>query len=433
MAKESIIRSMTRLANEYGAVNLSQGFTDEAPEFDMVWGAIAALIGGTGKGIEQLSNISLRDILSRMQKDGSDLLDTKLKDILRAVRNPQDAYNQYSYPFGLPELRQAISDYTDRFQHFRPDVETEITVVAGATEGAFSCLAALCRRGDEIIIIQPYHEMYLAQAMVLGLSPKYVTLREDTKTKTWNLDLDELEGAIGNRTRVLILNTPHNPTGKVFTSKELEGIADICRRHDVVPVTDEIYEHFLYNGHKHISIATLDGMRDRTITINAITKTGHATGWRVGWVISPTKYTPEIRGVHDTLVIQSPTPLQKGAERLLRLGDDFFSSIATRYQEKRRLLLEALEQVGFVVSPPEGSYYIFANYEGVPALKDLPAMDAAIYLMKDFGVASVPGSNFYATGGFGDKYLRFAFCKNTNTLKDAAAKLRKLCTARVAR
>jgi aminotransferase len=426
MAEESTIRLMTRLADQYQAINLSQGFTDEAAIYEMVWGAIAASLGGTEAGISSLNEITLKDIYQSMNIDIGTFLEMRLKDILELLQNPMDIYNQYSYPFGLPELRIAVADYTERFHGFHPDPESEITIVVGATEGVFTSLRAICNSGDEIIVLQPFHEMYPSQAAILGLKPRYITLKENLQYKVWDLDRTELEEVINTNTRALILNTPHNPTGKVFTRDEMEFIAGICKAHNVLVVTDEIYEHILYTDRKHFSMAAIEGMREQCIVVNSISKTGNATGWRVGWIISPPEYTPIIRGIHDTMVIQSPTPLQKGAERLLRLNDGFYRDLRERYIEKRKILVEALQGIGFTVIPPEGSYYLFANYSNVPALRGLSPMEAAMYLIKEVGVASVPGDNFYALGDFGNSYLRLAFCRSIKALQEAAMRLEKL-------
>lgn len=426
MVKESTIRLMTRLANQHQAVNLSQGFTDEAAIYDMVWGGIAAMLGGTDDGIERLGNTTLHDIHEAAGGDIQHFMGMKLKDALARLQNPRDAFNQYCYPFGLAELRAAVADYTERFQGYRPDPETEITIVLGATEGLFTSLRALCKPGDEIIIIQPFHEMYPSQAGILGLEARFVTLREDRQSGTWVLDMDEVESAISEKTCVLVLNSPHNPTGKVFTEGEMKDIASLCARHNIIVITDEIYEHILYDGRKHVSMAAMSGMRERTLVVNAVSKTGNATGWRVGWIISPPEYTTTIRAIHDNMVIQAPTPLQKGVVRLLELDDTFYRRLPNDYIPKCNVLLEALQKTGFGITPPEGSYYLFADYTNVPALKGMSPMDAAIYLIKEIGVASVPGDNFYQVGNHGDSYLRFAFCRSIESLQEAGRRLSRL-------
>ena len=423
--QESVIRRMTRLAIEHRAVNLSQGFTDEAPAYEMVWGGISALLGGTDEYIDHLERLTLKQILEE-EGGKEDLLALGLKDLLAQFQNPQDLFNQYSFPFGLPELRKAIAEYTRRFRDFHPDPDTEITVVLGATEGLACSLRAACRPGDGVIVIQPFHEMYPSQARVFGLRPEYVSLRENPALGKWELDREEFETAINKDARVLVLNTPHNPTGKVFTKEELLFIAECCRRKDLLVITDEIYEHILYGSSEHHCLATFEDMREHTIVLNSISKTGNATGWRIGWVLSPRTYTASIRAIHDSLVIQAPTPLQKGAVHLLGLGNDFYDQIRRTYRKKLGILMTALQQVGFQITPPEGSYYLFANYRQIPVLRELSPTDAAMFLIKKIGVASVPGDNFYQVGNSGDQYLRFAFCRGMDTLGEAARRLQAL-------
>ncbi len=417
--QESVIRRMTRLSLEHNAVNLSQGVTDEPVLYDLAWAGIAAILGGSDEGAEHLHALTLRDLLTR--NPGND--NRSLKDLCAILQPEHDRYNQYSFPYGLPELREAIADYTRRFYAFRPNPETQITVTAGATEGLSSTLCALCNPGDCVIVLQPFHEMYPNQASLFGLHCEYVTLRE--KSDGWAIDKDEWATA-AKRARALILNTPHNPTGKVFSEAELAFIADLCYKHDLFLITDEIYEHILYGDCVHICPATLAGMAERTIVINAITKTANASGWRVGWVISPEQHTPRIRAIHDTLVVQAPTPLQKGAEHLLRLPDAIFKNIHKPFLQKRDLLLNALQSIGFKITPPDGAYYLFADYRSVPTLCDLNATDAALYMTREIGVTPVPGDNFYATGSEGDRYLRFAFCRTLDSLSEAAERLKKL-------
>jgi len=426
MVKESTIRLMTRLANEYGAVNLSQGFTDEPAIYEMVWGGISASLGGTEEGINRLEGTLLRDILKQTGGDIDRFLDMSLKDILKILQQDKDAYNQYSYPFGLPELRKAIADYTYRFQGYRPDSESEITVVLGATEGLYVSLLTLCNRGDKIIVMQPFHEMYIMQAEILGLDVDYVTLIEDKAKQKWVLDFHDLQEKITENTRALVLNTPHNPTGKVFSFDEMKVLADICVARNIFVITDEIYEHILYNGRKQISMAAMNDMRAHTFVVNSASKTGYATGWRVGWVISPLAYTTRVRAFHDTMVVQAPTPLQKGVVRLLNMSETFYSDMPALYADKKDLLSSTLKRLGFSVTSPEGSYYLFAGYSGVPAIENMSPMEAATFLIKQVGVASVPGDNFYKKGHTDVKYLRFAFCRCMESLEEAAGRLKKL-------
>lgn len=427
MAKttESVIRLMTRLAAQHQAVNLSQGFTDEAPHFELVWGGIAAALGGDDEHMEWLEGLTLGQIGDKLGVDGEALSQMPLRQVLAGLQNPRDRFNQYSYPFGLPELREAIAAYTERFYGFRPDPDTQITVVLGATEGLSSLLRATCEPGDGLVVFQPFHEMYPSQAAIFGLEPRYVSLREDAGAAVWRMDRDEVSRAAGPGTRAIILNTPHNPTGKVFDADDMAFLAQLCRERDLWVFTDEIYEHIVYDGRRHLCMAAVEDMAERTFVVNSISKTGSATGWRVGWVISPEAYTTRIRAIHDTMVIQAPTPLQKGTTRLLNAGDDVFHTMHQGYDRKRQALMAGLRQVGFQVSPPEGSYYLFANYRGVDALKDMSPMDAAMFLIETVGVASVPGDNFYRVGDEGQNYLRFAFCRSLEQIKEAGARLQK--------
>lgn len=406
---------MTRLAVEHGAVNLSQGFPDEPPPVELVTAAFEAMMGGTVEGVERLAQVGVRDLTPQGET-------SRLTDALAALQHPRDLFNQYSFPFGLRDLRVAIADYTERLYGFRPEPDTEVTVSLGATEGLCSALGSLLRPGDGVIVMQPFHEVYPNQARVFGLRPVFVTLRENRATGRWELDLEALEHVARAGARAIVLNTPHNPTGKVFTDEELTSIARLCQTYDMLAITDEIYEHMVYSG-RHECLATLPGMRERTIVVNSISKTGSATGWRVGWVIAPPEFTSRLRGVHDTLVIQAPTPLQKAAIRLLEQPQAFYDRLRATYLQKRTLLTGALQRVGFRVSPPEGAYYLFADYREVPVLRDLSPMPAAMTLIEKYGVASVPGDNFYAGDREGDRYLRFAFCRSLTTLGEAARRL----------
>ncbi|HJN46957.1 MAG: aminotransferase class I/II-fold pyridoxal phosphate-dependent enzyme [Vicinamibacterales bacterium] len=421
---ESVIRRMTRLAVEHDAVNLSQGFTDEPPVFDLVWAAVSAMLGGNDEQSDRLCASTLRELVPGADPD--ELLDRPLKTVLARLQGRRDRLNQYSFPFGLTELREAIADYTERLYLWRPDPATEVTVTLGATEALASVLGAVCRAGDRVIVPQPYHEMYPSQAAIFGLEPDYVTLVEQLDGGGWELDRDEWVAAAARGARALILNTPHNPTGKVFSADDLTFVAELAARHDLLIIVDEIYEHIVFDGHRHQSLAALPGMRARTIVVNSISKTGNATGWRVGWVIAPAVLSPPIRGFHDTMVIQAPTPLQRATVTLLGLDQDVYDRLRAAYVRKRDTLMAALRKAGFGVSPPEGAYYLFARYRGVPAIGAQSPMAAALHLIKEIGVASVPGDNFYTTGAAGDQYLRFAFCRSLPTLEEAAKRLAML-------
>ena len=422
--KETVIRRMTRLAVEHGAVNLSQGFTDEAPVFDMVWGGVSAMLGGTQEGVDRIESMTLREILAA-RGSGGNSLDLTLKEVVAGIRNPRDQLNQYSFPFGIPELRHAIADYTEDLYGVRPDPEEQITVVLGASEGMAVAFRSLMEPGDGVIVMQPYHELYPSQAAIFGLVPRFVTLREDRDAGTWRLDRDELRAVAADpAVRAFVVNSPQNPTGKVLDRDNLSFIAELCREHDLFAITDEIYEHITFDGHRHWYLAGFDGMAERTLVVNSLSKTGRSTGWRIGWVITPPERTRRLRAVHDNLVVQAPTPLQKGAVDLLRKERGFFEGIAGDYLRKRDLLIEGLRSVGFTATPPEGAYYLFADYRSVPALAAMSPVDAAMHLVKEVGVATVPGDNFYATGNDGDRYLRFAFCRSVETLEAGIERLR---------
>ncbi len=437
---ESVIRRMTRLANELGAINLAQGFTDEPPAYPLVWGAIAALLGGSDAGMRRLEQVTAAGLGAHPSiphaasaTDGEAQVDAgaqaaRLRDALQPLQGVPDELNQYSYPFGLPELRQAVARYTARWGGFEPDPETETTIVLGSTEGLAATLAALGQPGDGLVVMEPCHEMYPAQAEVFGLTPRFVTLREVADGSGWHLDPDELRRA-ADGARFLVLNTPHNPTGKVFDPAELASIADVAHAHDLVVITDEIYEHVVFDGARHRSLVTVDGMRERTVVVNSISKTANATGWRVGWVLSPPHLTPAIRAVHDTLVIQAPTPLQKAAVTLLDMPAEFFRSLADGFAAKRALLGGALRGAGFRLTEPRGAYYLFADYRGVASIGHLAPMAAAVRLIEDAGVAAVPGDNFYGRSAEGSRYLRFAFCRSRATLGVAAERLGRLSRA----
>ena len=423
--EETLIRRMTRLAVEHGAVNLAQGFTDEAPAWDLVWRGVSALLGGTDEGQARIESLTLRDLLAGRDAADGEALDLTLKELLTGARSRRDQLNQYSFPFGLPELRRAVADYTARLHGRRPDPEDEITVVLGATEGMAAAFCALFEPGDGVVVMQPCHELYPSQAAIFGLRPRFVTLREDRAAGAWRLDRDEVRAAAAHPSvKAFVVNTPQNPTGKVLTRDELSFIAELCRTRDLLAITDEIYEHITFDGRRHLFLAGFEGMAERTVVVNSISKTGRATGWRIGWVLTPPRYTRRLRAVHDNLVVQAPTPLQRGATALLEQGPGFFRGIAGDYRRKRDLLVAGLRAAGFGVTPPEGAYYLFAEYRTVPALADLSPTDAAMHLVTKVGVATVPGDNFYATGDDGSRYLRFAFCRSTKTLEAAVERLR---------
>ncbi len=369
---ETVIRKMTRLAHEHGAVNLSQGL----PDFD------------TPEPVRAAASAAI-----------------------------QSGRNQYSYPFGIPELRKAIADKVASYNGLDGVDPEDIVVTLGATEAITSVLGTIAAPGDEVIFFEPFHESYVPQIRLSGLVPKTIALDRATR----RYDAAALERAVTDRTVAVLLNTPHNPTGKVFSRDELEHIADVARRHDLMVLTDEIYEHITYGGARHISIATLPGMRDRTFTINAVSKTFAATGWRVGWAICPPRYTRYLRAVHDVTVIQAPTPLQVAAVVALTMPGSYYVDLAAYYLERRDLLMAALGEAGFSCAAPDGAYYVMADFSGLDPVSS--ATDFALKLLTGAKVAAVPGSNFYLTPGGGEREVRFAFCKRIETIAAAARNL----------
>jgi aspartate/methionine/tyrosine aminotransferase len=380
---ESVIREMTRLNELHGGVNLSQGFPDfPAPE--AVKNAACAAIGA---------------------------------DI-----------NQYAVTWGARPLREAVArDFTRRHGvEVVPD--EQVTVCCGATEAMMSTMMAIIDPGDEVVIFEPFYENYGPDAILSGATPRYVTLREPD----WTFDPDELAAAFGEKTKAIILNTPNNPTGKVFTRGELQTIAALCLKWDVIAISDEIYEHIVYGGHRHTPIASIDGMADRTITINSLSKTFSVTGWRVGWTISPSSLTGAIRKVHDFMTVGAPAPLQDAGAVALGLPDSYYAKLAADYQRRRDMLVEILERHHFTVYRPDGAYYIMTDVGAVAAGvngtqgRSVDDVEFARYLVKEIGVAAVPGSSFYKNTAHGRTKLRFCFCKRDETLREADARLAKL-------
>jgi aminotransferase len=272
--------------------------------------------------------------------------------------------------------------------------------------------------GDEVIVPEPFYENYGPDAVLCDARPVYVPLRPGEP-----LDLDRLAGAFTPRTRAIIVNTPGNPTGRVLTEQELAGIAELCLKHDAYAVTDEIYEHIRYEG-PHIPIATLPGMRDRTITISGASKTFSVTGWRVGWIIAPPEVTDAIRKVHDFLTVGSPAPLQEAVGVALESCDaDFYRALADQYRGRREILCRALSETGFRIAPPEGAYYVLADFTALSGLSDV---EFSHWLTREIGVTPVPGSSFYSEKAMGRNVVRFAFCKTGELLREAAERLKKV-------
>jgi aspartate/methionine/tyrosine aminotransferase len=371
---ESVIREMTRLALAHNAINLAQGFPNFA--------APAEIKGAAAEAIA-------RDI------------------------------NQYAITWGAKSLRDAIAHRVGQTQGLDVDPQREITVCCGATEAMISAMMAVINPGDEVIIFEPFYENYGPDAILSGATPRFVRLRPPD----WAFDPDELAAAFSPNTKAIILNTPNNPTGKVFSREELETIRDLAVRHDAFVITDEIYEYILYDGARHISPATLDGMRDRTITINGLSKTYSVTGWRVGWCIAPPETTAAIRKVHDFLTVGAAAPLQEAGAVALAFPESYYEKLAADYRARRDLLLDILERAGFRCFRPRGTYYIMTDISAFGFPDDVAF---ARHLVEQIGVAAVPGSSFYRHPADGSRQLRFAFCKTDETLRGAAERLSRL-------
>ena len=371
---ESVIREMTRLAHVHGAVNLSQGFPDFAAP-------------------EEVKEAARRAVSS---------------DI-----------NQYAITWGARSLREAIAAKFQSLYGVPVDPEREITVTCGSTEAIVASLLAVLDPGDEAVVFEPFYENYGPDAILSGAVPRFVRLHPPD----WTFDPRELEAAFNARTRAIIVNTPQNPTGKVFSRAELTAIAELCHRHDALAVTDEIYEHILYDGAVHVPMATLPGMGGRTITINGMSKTYSVTGWRVGWAIAPPLLTGAIRKVHDFLTVGAAAPLQEAGALALDLPDAYYTELARGYDQRRQRLLPILERAGFRTYRPGGAYYVMTDIGGLGWDDDVAF---ARHLVEEIGVAVVPGSSFYQDPKQGSRQVRFAFCKKEETLAEAERRLAKL-------
>ena len=376
---ESVIREMTRVAGEAGALNLAQGFPDfEAPEL-LKEAACAAIRGDV---------------------------------------------NQYAVTWGAPRLRRALAAKYTSEHGIEVDEAREITVTCGATEAMAAALLAVIDPGDEVLIFEPFYENYGPDAILCGAKPVWLPLDPSRP-----IDLDGVRSAVTKRTRAIILNSPNNPTGRVLSRSELEGLASICMDFDLLAITDEIYEHLVYEG-EHISMRAIEGMANRTIMISGASKTFSVTGWRVGWIVAPAALTAAIRKVHDFLTVGAPAPLQEGCAAAIEgLGADYYTSLNAGYRERRDVLYQGLIDAGFRCTRPAGAYYILADFSALSAEPDDQfARSLARGRESMPGVAGVPGSSFFHNPADGRTLLRFAFCKRLPTLEEAVGRLRRLTT-----
>ncbi|MFI5459425.1 MAG: pyridoxal phosphate-dependent aminotransferase [Isosphaerales bacterium] len=371
---ESVIRGMSVEARKYGAINLAQGMPDfPAP----------------------------REIKAA------------------ACRAIEDDFNQYAITWGSKNLRLAIAEHALWHLGLRVDPETEITVTCGSTEAMLVALLSLINPGDEVILTQPFYENYWPDCALAGALPRFVPLRPPH----WRLDPDELAAAFSDKTKAIILCNPNNPTGTVFSRDDLDAVAALCRQWDVIAITDEIYEHIIYDGRRHVALAGLEGMRERSVTISGMSKTYAVTGWRVGTIIAPPKLSHAFRQVHDFVSIGAAAPLQEAGALAYRFPRPYYAQLAADYQARRDRFCKVLWDVGFDFEPPEGAYYIMAGTSAFGATDDV---DFTRYLVRDIGVATVPGSSFFQDKALGRPYVRFCFCKRDSTLDDAALRLRRL-------
>ena len=371
---ESVIREMTRQANLHGAINLSQGFPDFACPEEIKLAACDAIMADV---------------------------------------------NQYAITWGAKRFRDAIARKSSWYLGLEVDPEREITVTCGSTEAMIAAMMAIVNPGDEVIVFEPFYENYGPDAILSGATPRFVTLH----APDWNFDPDELAAAFNDNTKAIIINTPNNPTGKVFSRGELEIIASLCMKWNAIAITDEIYEHILFNDKKHIALAGLDGMRDRTITINGLSKTYSVTGWRVGYTIAPPEITQAIRKVHDFLTVGAAAPLQEAGVHALNLPASYYEKLQSDYTARRDRILQVLKNVGFVCFDPDGAYYVMTDISAFGYKDDL---EFSRFLVKDIGVAVVPGSSFYHEPHLGRSQVRFTFCKKDETLAAAEERLQKL-------
>jgi N-succinyldiaminopimelate aminotransferase len=379
----SIFAEMSRLAAEHQAINLGQGFPDfDGPEA-VKEAAVAAIRAG---------------------------------------------HNQYAVSAGQPGLRRAVAAHSRLFYNQVVDPETEVTVTSGATEALFAAVLALVNPGDEVIVFEPFYDSYVPNVLMAGGVPRYVPLYAPVPTHPqWHYDPDELAAAFNARTRLILLNTPHNPTGKVFTADELDFIAGLCERWDVLALCDEVYEHLVFSGSRHRRLAQSPGMAERTLTVSSHGKTFGFTGWKVGWVVAPPALTRAVRNVHQFVTFATSTPFQSAAAAALALGQAYFRDVAVDYEARRDFLDEVLSEAGLQVSVPQGTYFIMANLRAVTNGRG-DDVDFCRWLTTKVGVAAIPPTAFYSDEHkhLGREWVRFAFCKRRETLEQAAERLRTI-------
>lgn len=372
----TIFADINRLARAHGAINLGQG----APDFD-----------GPPEVLQA------------------------------AVRAVNSALNQYAPGNGMPAARAAIARHAERFYGQRLDPETDVLVTSGATEAVFAAILGLTDPGEEVIVFEPVYDTYVPNLVMAGVTPRYVPLRGEN----WTFDPDELAGAFNRRTRAVIVNTPHNPTGKVYSRDELRVIAELCQKHDAIAITDEVYEHIVYDDAMHTRLATLPGMADRTLTISSLGKTFSVTGWKVGWAVGPAQLVQAVNQAHQFITYAVASPLQAAAATALELPFEFFENLQLNYQKRRDRMIAILRAAGFKVFPPSGSYFVMVDWRGVAPNGIEDDLQFVQWLIREIGVAAIPASPFYreADKSPGKYFARFAVCKKDDTLAAAAERL----------
>ncbi len=370
---ESAIRDMSILADQIGAVNLAQG----SPDFPAP---------------------------PEVKRAGA-----------KAIK---EDHNQYEMTVGFPELRQAIAAKMRKFNHIEADADDEVTVVCGSTEGVFDAVVAFTEPGDSIIIPEPFYENYVPSTIISGARPVHFRMRDPD----FLFAEEELKQAFSKRPKAIMINSPNNPTGHVLSEKELRLVADLCRDYEVIAITDEIYEYITYDGKRHLSLASIGDMRERTVTISGLSKTFSVTGWRIGYVVAEKELSKAVRTVHDYNTVCAPTPLQRAATVAMGLPHSYYADLAKTYDDKRKFMIAALEESGFIFSRPEGAYYIFADFSEINKMDDYAFAE---HLAREVGVACVPGSSFYSGRGAGRSRVRFTYTKRDATLREAATRLKK--------
>lgn len=375
---ESVIRDMTRVAIQHGAINLSQGYPDFDPPQAVVQAALDEIAGGN---------------------------------------------NQYTITWGYPALRRKLAERYTAELGWEVDPDVHVTVTCGVTEGIVVAQQAILDPGDEIIIVEPAHENFRPAAMMTGAKAIPLAL----EGPAYRLDPAKIANAITTRTQAIVLNTPHNPTGRVFDGEEMNGLVHLIEQHDLALITDEIYDRILYDGRRHVPPGSMEALRERTITVGGMSKTFAITGWRLGYVITPTSAAAAVRRVHDYTTICAPTPLQAAAVAAMELPESYYTAMTRDYHRRRDVMMSSLEEHGFVAIMPEGAYYTMADFSQL----DIPQatwsdMDFALWMTKEIGVAVVPGSRFFTEAGHGDTTVRFAFPKRIETLEEASERMKRI-------